>query len=84
MTTTKTFSPWREGQLFLTDGGIETEIMYKWGFELPHFAMYPLLDDADEMAAVRGTYRRHLDVIARHRLSALMGGLDYRSSLAGR
>ncbi len=78
MTTTKTFSPWREGQLFLTDGGIETEIMYKWGFELPHFAMYPLLDEADAMAAVRGMYRRHLDVIARHRLSALMGALARR------
>jgi hypothetical protein len=53
MTTTKTFPPQREGQLFLTDGGIETEIMYKWGFELPHFAMYPLLDDADAMEAMR-------------------------------
>jgi hypothetical protein len=84
MTTTKTFPPWREGQLFLTDGGIETEITYKWGFELPYFAMYPLLDDADAMAVVRGMYRRHLDVVARYRLSALMGGLDYRSSLAGR
>ena len=80
MTTTKTFPPRREGRLFLTDGGIETEIMYKWGFELPHFAMYPLLDDADAMAAVRGMYRRYLDVVARHRLSALMGGLDYRAS----
>ena len=75
MTTTKTFPPWREGQLFLTDGGIETEIMYKWGFELPHFAMYPLLDDADAMAAVRGMYRRHLDVIARHRLADGRPGL---------
>ena len=45
MTTTKTFPPRREGRLFLTDGGIETEIMYKRGFELPHFAMYPLLDN---------------------------------------
>jgi len=80
MTTTKTFPPRHEGQLFLTDDGIETEIMYKWGFELPHFAMYPLLDNPDAMAAMRGMYRRYLDVVARHRLSALMGGLDYRAS----
>jgi S-methylmethionine-dependent homocysteine/selenocysteine methylase len=78
--TTKVFPPQREGQLFLTDGGIETEIMYKWGFELPQFAMYPLLDNADAMAAIRGMYRRYLDVVAKHRLSALMGGLDYRAS----
>ena len=80
MTRTKTFPLQREGQFFLTDGGIETEIMYKWGFELPHFAMYPLLDNPDAMAAMRGMYRRYLDVAARHRLSALMGGLDYRAS----
>jgi homocysteine S-methyltransferase len=80
MTLAKTFPFQREGQLFLTDGGIETEIMYKWGFELPHFAMYPLLDNPDAMSAMRGMYRRYLDVVARHRLSALMGGLDYRAS----
>jgi S-methylmethionine-dependent homocysteine/selenocysteine methylase len=80
MTTAKTFPLQREGQLFLTDGGIETEIMYKWGFELPHFAMYPLLDNPDAMSAVRAMYRRYLDVVAKHRLSALMGGLDYRAS----
>src|SRR3954447_10768760 len=51
MTRTKTFPLQRESQFFLTDGGIETEIMYKWGFDLPHFAMYPLLDEAAAMAA---------------------------------
>src|SRR5918912_3987173 len=80
MITTKPFPPQREGQLFLTDGGIETEIMYKWGFELPHFAMYPLLDNPNAISAMRAMYRRYLDVVARHRLSALMGGLDYRAS----
>lgn len=80
MRAAKTFPPQREGQLFLTDGGIETEIMYKWGFELPHFATYPLLDNPDAMAAMRGMYRRYLNVVAKHRLSALMGGLDYRAS----
>ena len=29
---------------YLTEGGQETEIMYKYGFDLPHFAMFPLLD----------------------------------------
>jgi S-methylmethionine-dependent homocysteine/selenocysteine methylase len=77
---TKLFPLQRDGQLFLTDGGIETEIMYKWGFDLPHFAMYPLLDNADATAAMRGMYRRYLDVVAKHGLSALMGGLDYRAS----
>jgi homocysteine S-methyltransferase len=29
---------------YITEGGTETEIMYKFGHELPPFAMYPLLD----------------------------------------
>lgn len=80
MTTTKTFPTWRPGRLFLTEGGIETEIMYKWGFELPHFAMYPLLDNPEAMSEMRAMYRRYLDVAAAHGMAALMGGLDYRAS----
>ncbi len=80
MTDHKTFPIQQDGKLYLTEGGIETEIMYKWGFELPHFAMFPLLDNPDAMSAMRGMYRRYLDVVAKHEMSALMGGLDYRAS----
>lgn len=68
------------GRYFLTEGGIETEIMYKWGFDLPEFAMFPLLEKRDSAAAIRDMYRRYLDVVAEHRHSALIGGFDYRAS----
>jgi homocysteine S-methyltransferase len=74
------FPAQKAGTVYLTEGGIETEIMYKWGHELPHFAMYPLLDNPKAMADMRGMYRRYLDVAAKHKMSALMGGLDYRAS----
>jgi len=80
MTSKKTFPTPRPDRLFLTEGGIETENMYKWGFELPHFAMYPLLDNPEAMSAMRAMYRRYLDVAAAHGMGALMGGLDYRAS----
>lgn len=70
----------KPGQIFLTEGGIETEIMYKWRHELPEFAMYPLLDRPDAMADVRRMYRAFLDTAAKHRTAVLMGGLDYRAS----
>lgn len=70
----------RPGRYFLTEGGIETEIMYKWGFDLPDFAMFPLLEKRDSADAIRGMYRRYLDVVARHGHSALIGGFDYRAS----
>lgn len=80
MTSPKTFPAQRDGTQYLTEGGIETEIMYKWGYSLPHFAMYPLLDNPNAVGAMRGMYRRYLDVAAQHGMAALMGGLDYRAS----
>ena len=65
---------------YLTEGGQETEILYKYGFELPHFAMYPLLDNPRAMAELRGMYGRYLDTAARHGFGVVMGGLDYRAS----
>jgi S-methylmethionine-dependent homocysteine/selenocysteine methylase len=70
----------RAGEIFTTEGGTETEIMFKWGFDLPQFAMYPLLDDPEAVAVLDGMYRRYLSVAARHGLSVLLGGLDYRAS----
>jgi homocysteine S-methyltransferase len=68
------------GVNYLTEGGQETEIMYKYGFELPEFAMFPLLDQPRAVAELRGMYTRYLDTAARHGFGVLMGGLDYRAS----
>ena len=76
----KRFPPQRDGLSYLAEGGQETEVMYKFGFELPHFAMFPLLDQPAALGALRGMYARYLDTAATHGFGALMGGLDYRAS----
>ena len=38
------FPTQEEGLLYLTEGGSETEIMYRYGYELPEFAMFTLLN----------------------------------------
>jgi homocysteine S-methyltransferase len=68
------------GVLYLTEGGQETEIMYKFGYDLPHFAMFTLLDNASAVSEMTGMYRRYLDTVSRHGFAALMGGTDYRAS----
>ncbi len=70
----------QRGVLYLTEGGQETELMYKHGHELPEFAMYPLLDDQRAVADLTAMYTRYLEVAAAHGFVALMGGLDYRAS----
>jgi S-methylmethionine-dependent homocysteine/selenocysteine methylase len=76
----KQFPRQQPGINYLTEGGQETEIMYKYGFELPHFAMFPLLDNPRAMAELRAMYGRYLDTAARHGFGVVMGGLDYRAS----
>ena len=76
----RTFPERRPGVEYLTEGGQETEIMYEHGFELPEFAMFPLLDDPAAVTVMRDMYRRYLDTAARHGFGVLMGGLDYRAS----
>jgi S-methylmethionine-dependent homocysteine/selenocysteine methylase len=68
------------GVLYLTEGGQETELMYKHGHKLPEFAMYPLLDDQRAVADLTEMYTRYLEIAAAHQLVAVMGGLDYRAS----
>jgi S-methylmethionine-dependent homocysteine/selenocysteine methylase len=77
---TQQFPQQQPGINYLTEGGQETEIMYKDGFELPHFAMFPLLDNPRAMAELRAMYRRYLDTAARHGFGVVIGGLDYRAS----
>jgi S-methylmethionine-dependent homocysteine/selenocysteine methylase len=70
------------GVNYLTEGGQETELMYKHEFELPEFAMFPLLDDANAVAVLRQMYGAYLETAVRNGFGALMGGLDYRASPA--
>ena len=48
--------PQLDGGLFLTDGGIETTLIFHDGLELPYFAAFHLLKDAEGPAALRKYY----------------------------
>lgn len=74
------FPPRLDNKFYLTEGGGETELLYKWGFELPEFAMYPLLDDPVADRVIRDMYRRYFDVAERHDTGMLIVGHDYRAS----
>ena len=74
------FPSQEEGRFYLTEGGTETELMYKHGFEPPQFAMFPLLDNPNAVSRMREMFRSYLEVAAKHEFCALMGGLDYRAS----
>lgn len=80
MNSHKSFPLQKKGCFYLSEGGTETELMYKYGFELPHFAMFPLLDNPDAESRMREMFGSYLEVAAKYKTGALMGGLDYRAS----
>ena len=80
MSQRSSFPTQQPGRFYLSEGGTETELMYKYGFQLPRFALFPLLDNPDAVSKMRGMFRSYLDVVAKNGMCALMGGLDYRAS----
>jgi len=62
MDTYKAFPTQRDDYLYMCEGGTETEFMYKHGFELPHFATFPLLENPKAASVMRDMYRSYLDV----------------------
>src|SRR3546814_11033650 len=51
--------PQLNGGLFLTDGGIETTLVFHEGFDLPYLAAFDLLKDQSGQAALRRYYSSH-------------------------
>ena len=62
MTTSKHRLPQLDGGWFLTDGGIETVLIYQESIDLPEFAAFVLLETADGRDILRRYYRRYLDI----------------------
>ena len=74
------FEPKQDGMIYLSEGGTETEIMFRHGHKLREFAAFELLNDAKALSDMRDMYRRYLDVAAKYSFGALMAGFDYRAS----
>jgi homocysteine S-methyltransferase len=49
---------------FLTDGGLETTLVFQRGLDLPHFAAFPLLDTVDGRRELERYYDTYLAIAA--------------------
>jgi S-methylmethionine-dependent homocysteine/selenocysteine methylase len=56
--------PQLDGDLFLTDGGIETSLIFHDGIDLPLFAAFTLLRDEEGTAALRRYYAPYVELAA--------------------
>jgi S-methylmethionine-dependent homocysteine/selenocysteine methylase len=67
-------------RLFLTDGGIETTLIYQDGFDLPYFAAFDLLKDEAGRAGLRRYYEPYLDVARRQQLGIVLETPTWRAN----
>lgn len=68
------------GGLFLSDGGIETTLIFHDGVELPHFAAFVLLDSEGGDAVLRRYYEAYLQVARERGVGMVLESPTWRAS----
>lgn len=66
--------------LFLTDGGLETTLIFLNGLDLPHFASIALLKDEEGEAVLRSYFATYAELAQSHRAGIVLESATWRSS----
>ncbi len=72
--------PQRSGGIFLTDGGMETTLIFHQGIELPHFAAFVLLDSAEGRQQLKQYYASYLKVAREHGIGFVLDSPTWRAN----
>ena len=72
--------PQLSGPIFLTDGGLETTLVFLEGIDLPDFAAFPLLDHDDGRAALERYFGAYLDIAEQHDLGFVLDTATWRAN----
>ena len=67
-------------EVFLTDGGIETDLIYRRGIDIPEFASFVLHDDPEAEPVVRDYFRDYLRTSAETGHGLVLETLTWRAS----
>lgn len=68
------------GTDWVTDGGLETDLIFNHGIDLPEFASFPLVEDAAGTAALDSYYREYVAIAAAGRAGALLETPTWRAN----
>ncbi len=72
--------PQTTGEIFLTDGGVETDFIFNRGIDLPDFASFVLHDDRDAELMVREYFRGYLRLGEAYDRGLVLETLTWRAS----
>jgi S-methylmethionine-dependent homocysteine/selenocysteine methylase len=73
--------PQLSGETFITDGGMETTLVFDDGIDLPHFASFPLLDNESGIEALRAYYTSYVAIAAEHGVGIVLDTPTWRANL---
>src|SRR5262245_27002509 len=76
----RTNLPQLSGSLFLTDGGIETTLIFRDGLALPHFATFDLLKSAAGRAALKRYFATYAALAKRYGVGCILESATWRAS----
>lgn len=72
--------PNSSAELFLTDGGLETTLVFLQGFELPFFAAFDLLKDDKGYNAIRRYYTQYLKIAKKLKTNFILESPTWRAN----
>ena len=68
------------GDPFVTDAGLETDLLFLRGFDLPEFAAFPLLEDDGGLAAFDSYYRDFAAIAESAKASLVLASPTWRAN----
>ena len=80
MSKYRTALPQLNGELFLTDGGIETTLIFHDGFDLPYFAAFDLLKNDGGREGLRNYYKPYAKLAREHGVGFVLESATWRAS----
>ena len=69
------------GRVFVTDGGLETTLVFLEGLDLPCFAAFPLVLSDDGREILTRYYRPYLSLAQRYRTGIVLDAPTWRANL---
>ena len=72
--------PQLSGETFITDGGMETTLIFDEGIALPDFASFILLEDPTGVDVLRAYYTSYLEIAAQHGVGIVLDTPTWRAN----
>lgn len=80
MENNKKTLPNETDEIFLTDGGLETTLVFLEGFDLPYFAAFDLLKNQEGYNALKNYYIRYLKIAKKYQTNFILETPTWRTN----